>query len=75
MLRFILNFFLFGILFYLLYLFLPDAFMTLVSWADQVYEFFRDLVLQFSGKIQEWRRPSSPVPERASLFLFWLRSL
>lgn len=79
MLRFILNFFLFGILFYLIYLFFPDAFTTLVSWVTQVYEFLRDLVMQLVGEFQEWRgRSSNPPPsspeQRASL-LFWLKSL
>lgn len=42
--RFILNFFLFGFLFYLIYVFFPEAFTTLVSWANHVYDFFKDLV-------------------------------
>ncbi len=80
MVRFIVNFILYGILFYLIYLFFPDAFMTLVSWVNQAYEFLRDLGMQIWGKVQEWRGGSShPAPspshERASLFLFWLRSL
>lgn len=41
--RFLLNFFLFGFLFYLIYLFFPEAFQTLVSWAGSVYDFFKDL--------------------------------
>lgn len=49
--RFILNFFLFGILFYLIYVFFPDAFHTLVSWADTVYNFFRDIILGIKEKV------------------------
>lgn len=51
--RFILNFIFFGILFYLIYLFFPDAFKTLVSWANQAYEYFRDLFSEMSGKVQK----------------------
>ncbi|CRX39121.1 hypothetical protein [Estrella lausannensis] len=37
MIRFLLNFFLFGILYFLIYTFFPDAFSTLVEWAGKVY--------------------------------------
>lgn len=39
--RFIIGFFFFGFLFYLIYIFFPEAFQTLVSWAAGVYEFLR----------------------------------
>lgn len=55
MIRFLLNFLLFGVLFYVIYLFFPDAFKTLVSWADKVYEFLRDLVLLLVEKYRAWR--------------------
>ncbi len=42
--RVIINFFVFGFIFYLIYIFFPDAFQTLVSWASAVYEFFHGLV-------------------------------
>lgn len=54
--RFILNFFFYGLLFYLIYLFFPDAFHTLVSWANNVYDFLREAVLSLTGKL------SSPTP-------------
>ena len=50
--RFILNFFFFGLLFYLIYLFFPDAFHTLVSWADKAYELIRELIVGISEKIR-----------------------
>jgi len=56
--RFILNFFFFGILFYLIYLFFPDAFHTLVSWADRVYEFLKDLFMTLSERFHAWRHSS-----------------
>ncbi len=76
MLRFILNFFLFGILFYLIYLFFPEAFQTLVSWAHQVYEFFRDVFAQLSERFRSMKtHPNSQpqAPQHALLFLsLWL---
>lgn len=53
--RFIFNFFFFGLLFYLIYLFFPDAFHTLVSWVNEVYLFFKDLVNQGVDKYHESR--------------------
>lgn len=57
--RFIFNFFFFGILFYLIWMFFPDAFMTLVGWANQVVAFFRDLIVGISNKVQH---PTPPAP-------------
>lgn len=48
--RFIINFFLFGFLFFLIYLFFPDAFQTLASWAQSVYDFFHNIVLKIIEK-------------------------
>ena len=42
--RFIFNFIFFGVLFYAIYLFMPEAFATLVSWASKIYEFLSELV-------------------------------
>lgn len=39
MLKFIFNFIFFGILFYVIWQFFPDAFNTLVSWAGHVVDF------------------------------------
>lgn len=41
--RFIGGFVFFGLLFYAIWLFFPEAFTTLVSWAAQVFNFFIDL--------------------------------
>jgi hypothetical protein len=54
--RFFLNFFFFGLLFYLIYLFFPEAFNTLVSWAQKFYDFLRDVFIQLSGKFQSYGR-------------------
>lgn len=47
--RFIINFFFYGLLFFLIYLFFPEAFHTLVSWANDTYVFLRDLFLSVFG--------------------------
>ena len=59
--RFILNFIFFGILFYFIYMVFPDAFATLVSWANHAYEFLRDLWNQLVLRYEEWRQPAAPV--------------
>lgn len=51
--RFILSFFLFGFLFYLIYVFFPEAFSTLVSWAEYVYVFFHDLFINVYDRFYE----------------------
>jgi hypothetical protein len=70
MLRFIINFILFGILFYLIYLFFPEAFATLVTWANKSYEFLKDLFISLGNRFYEWRgKPSGEgVPEPHALF-------
>ncbi len=42
--RFILNFFLFGFIFFLIWYYFPEAFKTLVGWAEQVWTFILDAV-------------------------------
>ena len=54
--RFILNFIFFGVLFYAIYLFFPDVFHTLVTWANAIYEFLKDIIMQISGRVQEWKQ-------------------
>lgn len=66
--RFIFNFVFFGILFYLIFLFFPDAFHTLVGWVNQVYVFLRDLVMQVVEKFHEHSGDVAPkVPAHALL--------
>lgn len=60
--RFILNFFFFGFLFFLIYAFFPEAFATLVNWATIVYEFLRDLIQSAITAIKGHRE--APVPEK-----------
>ncbi len=49
--RFIFNFVFFGLLFFLIYRFLPDTFETLVSWADKIFDILRDLVMMAVEKV------------------------
>lgn len=65
--RFILNFFFFGLLFYLIYLFFPDAFQTLVSWANQAYSYIRDVFLNLSGRVHPSNAPNQPPHQQALL--------
>ena len=71
--RFILNFFFFGLLFYIIWLYFPEAFTTLVSWASQVFDFFRDLFHNLSNRFSHstTEPPSSTTPEHIkSLFQY-----
>ena len=63
--RFIFNFFLFGIIFYLIYLFFPDAFTTLVSWANKTVEFFQEVFVPLSEKSNAWRGQETATPAEA----------
>ncbi len=59
--RFIFNFILFGILFYLIYLAFPETFYTLVSWVDKLTGLIKELYFQLVDKFQEWmQKPSAP---------------
>lgn len=72
MLRFIFNFILFGIIFYLIYLFFPEAFTTLVSWANKTVDFFKDVFVTLSAKYNEWRgqeASGTATPPHQALFL------
>lgn len=66
--RFVLNFFFFGLLFYLIWMFFPEAFMTLVNWANHVVMFFRDLFMGISDKVHQ----NSPAPATAPAAAFLL---
>jgi len=50
--RFLLNFLFYGILFYLIWMFFPEGFKTLVSWADQIVAFFQGLFHVAAEKVR-----------------------
>ncbi|OJU81124.1 MAG: hypothetical protein BGO10_09480 [Chlamydia sp. 32-24] len=69
--RFIVNFILFGILFYIIYLYFPEAFATLVSWVSQLFDFLRDvgttIVNYFKGLSSS--NPAEPTHETVKTLL------
>ena len=71
--RFIFNFIFFGILFYIIYLFFPDAFQTLVSWVSQIYTFLRDLIMQLVNKVEHVKNSDS-VQTQMKLLQNWISS-
>lgn len=78
--RFIFNFIFFGILFYLIWLFFPEAFSTLVSWANHVVAFFKDLFVGLWDKAHNYIPQTDNVPKipTAPAWIFlgagWLKS-
>lgn len=60
--RFIFNFIFFGILFYLIWLAFPDAFRTMVGWADQIVAYFREIIMDLWSRYGQnpTNRPSNP---------------
>lgn len=68
MIRFIINFFLFGLLFYLIHLFFPEAFQTLVSWADRTYEYMRDFFISLTNQGTAHQAPMGK-PENLQSFV------
>jgi len=61
--RFILNFIFFGILFYLIWLYFPEAFHTLQSWADAIVHWVKDMFQLLMEKIGTATSPApAPVP-------------
>lgn len=59
--RFILNFFFFGFIFYLIYLYFPEAFHTLATWAQAAFDFLRDAFNSISDRVGHGQ-VSSPPP-------------
>lgn len=64
--RFIFYFVFFGLLFYIISMYFPEAFQTLVSWAATVFNFIHDLVVTIVDKINAWTgkpvHPAQPIP-------------
>ena len=59
--RFILYFIFFGLLFYVIYLYFPETFQTLVSWAGKVYNFLYNLGVNLVDKVNSWGTSSHPT--------------
>ncbi len=67
--RFLFNFFLFGLLFYMIWLFFPDAFATLVGWVSKVFEYLRELFNQVSGQMQKNTNPEAVPSETKAMVM------
>lgn len=63
MIRFIFYFIFFGLLFYIIYLYFPEAFQTLVSWVGKVYTFLYNLVVGLVDKINSMTTTPKTTPE------------
>ncbi len=72
--RFIFNFVLFGLIFYALWFFFPDAFAKLVHWAQAVFDFIKDTVASIIDKINQTKSPKPPA-EPAAIFVMIARYL
>ena len=61
--RLILGFIFFGLLFYAIWLFFPDAFAVLVSWAAKFFNFFEELWNStFGSSLSPPSHPPAPTP-------------
>lgn len=75
MIRFIINFILFGLLFYAIWLFFPEAFAKLTTWAGDLFTYVRELFNQIGEKLKtEPAQPKTTTVTPALLFLYhWIR--
>lgn len=80
MLRFIFYFIFFGLLFYLIWMYFPEAFQTLVSWVGKIYTFLHNLGEAIIEKLNSWmatpKAPEHPLTPQApkewlQLLLLW----
>ena len=61
MIRFIINFIVFGLIFYAIWYFFPDAFLKMVNGAGAVFSYLKDLIESLIQKLNEHRpHPKSP---------------
>lgn len=60
--RFIFNFIFFGILFYLISVYFPEPFHTLVSWADAIVTFGKEALQVILEKVGTMSHTSPPPP-------------
>lgn len=58
MIRFLLNFILFGALFYLIWFFFPDTFNVLVQWIKNIIDFV------YTGIMNIYQRITTNVPKK-----------
>lgn len=72
--RFIIGFIFFGLLFYCIWLYFPEAFATLTSWAAQIVAYIQALFTNVAEKAHGIK--PAPTPEKSLIpffvFLSWL---
>lgn len=61
MVKFIINFIVFGIIFFLIHRYIPTVFDQLVSWLNQGYDFLVGLVMQLVDKLHQSHSYSDPL--------------
>ena len=59
--KFIFNFIFFGVLFYLISVYFPEPFHTLVSWADSLVSFVKEMFNLLMEKVGNQPPPPPPV--------------
>lgn len=60
MLRLLLSFIFFGLLFYAIWLYAPEQFAVMVSWAAKGFDWLHGVIEQLSGRLDH-PAPSRPV--------------
>lgn len=66
--RFILSFIFFGLLFYAIWIYFPEAFQTLVGWVAKIFDFLKSLV---ESVIERFNTSGSRGTTPKSLFFIW----
>ena len=58
--RFILSFIFFGLLFYAIWLYFPEAFQTLVSWVAKLFDLIKSFIETIIEKLSHTGTPQTP---------------
>jgi hypothetical protein len=58
--RFILSFIFFGLLFYAIWLYFPEAFQTLVSWVAKLFDLIKSFIETIIEKFSHSNTPQTP---------------
>jgi hypothetical protein len=69
--RFIFNFIFFGLLFYAIYYFFPDAFANLVTWTGEAFNYIKSLIQQLFSKLPPVKKESTGSTGNAFFDLFF----
>jgi hypothetical protein len=72
MFRFLFNFVFFGLLFYVIWKFYPEAFTQLVTWAETLYQFLVTFGEKLWHMINEATKPDA-TKEAETIFRMWIQ--